>query len=316
MPELGVGLVGAGEVTARHHLPALKGAAGLKVWALADLDRPRAEALARRFQIPRVYQSLEQMLQDPQVDAVGICTPPDQHVDQARSALQAGRHVLVEKPLSLDCQAARSLVEWAAEQPWVAALGFPLRHHPFTQQALALLRQGSLGRLESLESQFWAPPPSPQSWRARPGGGGCPLWDLAVHHVDLWRFFCDQDPVAWEGQGDSLQWQVQAEFPQGVRCRGQFAVGNNPLHRVEMRGSRRRLSWSFYGYAGFRGLHWGQRLLCGLRVLRGWPHDPVQQAFRQQWLNFAESVSAGSRPRASLQDGLKAVEILSGLSHS
>ena len=178
MPPLGVGLVGCGRVTRSHHLPALRRVPGVRAVAAFDLD---AAALAR---VPgvRAHESLEALLGDPAVELVAVCVPPAAHADVAVAALQAGRHVLVEKPLAATLQDALRIEDAAQGRGGRAAMGFNLRCHRKVRRLAEVVRSGALGRIRAIRSVWEEPPDSrdrgvPPSWTAgsttSTSGAGC-----------------------------------------------------------------------------------------------------------------------------------------------
>jgi predicted dehydrogenase len=108
----GISIIGAGGIVAAGHLPAYS-ALGLSVSGIFDLDEDRARDLAARFDIERVYESIEDALADPRSDVVDIAVLPWVQPDVARAALDAGKHLLCQKPLAPDLIQARELVETA-----------------------------------------------------------------------------------------------------------------------------------------------------------------------------------------------------------
>ncbi len=101
-PTLGLAIIGCGRVVEQCHLPALRNIGGLRLMALCDPDAARLERLANRLGVRRRYSGYRATLDDGGVDVVAVCTPPDTHAEIGLAALEAGKHLMVEKPLALN----------------------------------------------------------------------------------------------------------------------------------------------------------------------------------------------------------------------
>src|SRR5690606_15334956 len=112
--EIRVALLGSGAVAQVVHLPVLSRLPGVRLAAISDVDRPKAATIASRFGVPRVLRNDEEAFASDEIDAIVICTPSHLHEEQAIAALEAGKHVMVERPLALD-EAGTERVLAAAE---------------------------------------------------------------------------------------------------------------------------------------------------------------------------------------------------------
>lgn len=180
-----VGLLGLGDA-ARHHARALGAlaAAGEITWAAAcGRDREKARAFAPDG--VEAFGDLEAMLDRAQLDALVIATPDGLHVEHALAAIGRGLSVLVEKPLALDVEGARRVVEAAESAGRALAVGYHLRHHP-AHRIVHAERGALIGDLRRIEARWAWPDPAADGWRAR--GVGARFWSLAAlgtHLVDL-----------------------------------------------------------------------------------------------------------------------------------
>ena len=114
-PALKLGIVGCGGAAGRLHLPALRHVHEIEVVGLADIDQPRLDALAERFGINVVYSDYRRLLDDPDIDAVAVCVPPELHLDLSFAVLDANKHLFVEKPLALSLPDCDRLIARASE---------------------------------------------------------------------------------------------------------------------------------------------------------------------------------------------------------
>src|SRR5215213_3428359 len=127
---LRVGVVGTGHWATEAHIPGFQACPGVEVTAISSRGRERGAEVARRFAIPRIYQSAEEMVAAGNLDLVSIVTPDDCHAAEATSAIAAGLNVLCEKPLARTYAEARAMTEAAAAAGVLTKVGFTLRYAP------------------------------------------------------------------------------------------------------------------------------------------------------------------------------------------
>jgi predicted dehydrogenase len=192
MPALRVALVGAGNI-ASHHLPAYRQFPDdVELVTVCDLDEQLAHKRAAEVGVDRVFTDVETMLRDVACDALDICTTPDQHAPIAFAAIEAGKHVLVEKPFALSLEDCRDLVAAAESAGVTLMVAQNQRFLPTHQAARAIIGSGELGEIRAARTdsiQHWAGFTASDHWQydgARAGGGA--LIGVAVHRLDLLRF--------------------------------------------------------------------------------------------------------------------------------
>jgi len=144
---------------------------------LCDVDQKRAEALAAQYPGARVYPAFEQALADPEIGAVAIATPAEQHAPMAIAAFQAGKDAFVEKPLALTADDGRAMVEAARRNGRLLMVGHLLIHHPAIKAIQQLVRSGELGRLEYVYSNRLSMGKIRQEENA--------LWSFAPHDISI-----------------------------------------------------------------------------------------------------------------------------------
>ena len=183
-----IGVVGAGAIAQLAHLPVLSKMRGAKLVAIGDNDRPKARALADRFDIADVYTDIEDLLEADELRAVVVATPNHLHEPHVLSAIAAGKDVLCERPLALTARGVERIVNAAAR---VGRKVFVANNHRFRSDVQALagfLRGGELGKLTGIRAGAYHHRRAEQGWRQRraeSGGGaffdyGIPLLDLAL----------------------------------------------------------------------------------------------------------------------------------------
>jgi predicted dehydrogenase len=191
-PNIRVGVVGAGAIAQLAHLPLLSKMRGAQLVALCDNDRPKARALADRFDIPDVFTDIEDLLEFDELDAVVVATPNHLHEPHVLAALAAKVHVLCERPLSLTSRGVERILTAANR---VDRKVFVANNHRFRSDVQALdrfLRGGELGKLTGIRAGVYQPRIRHEGWRARRAeAGGGAFFDQGLPMVDLAMWLAD-----------------------------------------------------------------------------------------------------------------------------
>jgi len=174
----------------RVHTEAIRRLGNVEVVALASLDVSSERRLAEQFAVKRVESDYRKVLEDPSIDAVHICTPNAQHFPMAMEALQAGKHVVCEKPLAITVEEARTLVAAAAKSGRRDCLNHNLRAYPLVQQIRRMCQAGELGELlvvQGTYSQDWLLYDTDYNWRVETADGGASrcMADIGSHWFDM-----------------------------------------------------------------------------------------------------------------------------------
>jgi predicted dehydrogenase len=155
----------------------------VEVVAVASRDVERAEAYAREHSIPRAHASYEALLEDPGVDAVYVSLPNSMHVEWSVRALEAGKHVLCEKPLSRRPDDVARAFDVAKRAGRVLAEAFMYRHHPQTKRVAELVHGGAIGAVRVIRASFSFPLADVENIRMRPELDGGALMDVGCYCV-------------------------------------------------------------------------------------------------------------------------------------
>jgi 1,5-anhydro-D-fructose reductase (1,5-anhydro-D-mannitol-forming) len=191
------GLTGTRGYAQRAALPGILGASGASLAGVAGSDADRARELAREHGAA-AYASPQALFESSDIGAVWICSPSYLHVEHARAALAAGRHVLLEKPLALSAEDAWGLVRLADERGLVLATGYQARYVPGHRRMRDLIADGAIGRVTAART-FYAlnRPAGPPGWRAdRELARWGVLADIGTHHIDLLRMLLGEVATA------------------------------------------------------------------------------------------------------------------------
>jgi predicted dehydrogenase len=189
-------VIGAGFV-GRAHIEALRRLA-IPIQGVLGSSLARTQEACRSLGIARAYQSMEELASDGSVDVVHVCTPNHLHFPETKSALQAAKHVMCEKPLAMNTQETAALVQLAQKQGRVGAVTYNLRYYPLCQEAHALVKQGAIGVPRIAHGTYlqdWLFYPSDWNWRLDPELGGTmrAVADIGTHWLDLICWITDRN---------------------------------------------------------------------------------------------------------------------------
>jgi predicted dehydrogenase len=196
MKQINWGFIGCGEVTERKSGPAFNLVEGSRVVAVMSRSSEKASSYAQRHNIPRWHTDAQSLINDPEVNAVYIATPPSSHATYAIMAMKAGKPVYVEKPLAasyLDCQRVMRISRETGVPCFVA---YYRRKLPYFNKVQELLLDGAIGKVVNVQIRFSVPPrdldynSTSLPWRVqRDIAGGGYFYDLAPHQLDLLQEF-------------------------------------------------------------------------------------------------------------------------------
>jgi predicted dehydrogenase len=189
------GVLSTAKIGTEKVIPAMQSARRCQVSAIASRSLTAAQAAAQRLGLPKAFGAYEELLEDPDVDAVYIPLPNHLHVPWSIKALEAGKHVLCEKPVGLSSAEGERLLDAARQHPNLKIMeAFMYRHHPQWQRARQMVTEGEIGELRTIQSFFSYYNTDPKNIRniAEIGGGG--LLDIGCYCISLSRFIFDAEP--------------------------------------------------------------------------------------------------------------------------
>lgn len=189
------GVLSTAKIGIEKVLPAMQQAERCEIIAIASNNLDKARAAAMKLGIPTAYGSYTDLLSDPVVEAVYIPLPNHLHVPWSIRALEAGKHVLCEKPIAMTAAEARKLLDAAEKYPALKIMeAFMYRHHPQWRHAMQMVADGKIGDLQTIQSFFSYHNIDPDNIRnkAETGGGG--LMDIGCYCISLSRFIFGAEP--------------------------------------------------------------------------------------------------------------------------
>ncbi len=201
--KLGIGIIGSGGIAQAAHLPGYAAIPDLcEVVAIADINPETGRAAADKFDVKHVFEDFRKLLEMDDIDAVSVCTPNYAHMEPAILALQAGKHVLCEKPIAMNAGEARKMVDAARKSGKKLQVGYNTRFAPSSQVLKRYVDAGELGDIYYARAQALRRRGIP-GWgvfidKSKQGGG--PLIDIGVHILDLTLWLMGHPkPVAASG---------------------------------------------------------------------------------------------------------------------
>lgn len=213
------GVLGAAKFAREHMAPAINAARNATLSALATSDPAKAAPFAAIAPGLRVHDDYDALLADPEIDAVYIPLPNHLHVDWTLKALDAGKHVLCEKPLTLNAAQFDTVIARCDATGLVAAEAYMIVHHPQWHKARELVAEGAIGYLVAIDAVFtYDNSTDPGNIRNRPETGGGSLPDIGVYTIGAARFASGEEPDAVEARitrenGVDVFAHVTADFP-------------------------------------------------------------------------------------------------------
>jgi predicted dehydrogenase len=194
MRKVAWGILSTANIGIKRVIPAIQSGRRGVVAAIASRDAGKAAETAGRFGIPRSYGSYEALLADPDIEAIYNPLPNHLHVEWTVKALDAGKHVLCEKPIALNAAEAQAMVAARDRSGKRVIEAFMVRHHPQWHRVRALVREGRIGTVRALQSAFAFSMIDPNNVRNRPEYGGGALYDVGCYPIVTARYVFGTEP--------------------------------------------------------------------------------------------------------------------------
>ena len=220
--DLRVGAFGAARITPMALVSPARHTAGVSVTAVAARDRGRAEKFARKHRIAQVHDNYDSLLADPEIDAVYNPLPNNLHAEWTLRALDAGKHVLCEKPFTSNASEAERVHQAAEQSDLVVMEAFHYRYHPLAQRLRDLVASGELGEVRFIETWMCIPLPFPRNIRYRLDLAGGATMDTGCYAIHLARTIAGEEPIVVSAraklasEGVDRAMQADVRFPSGA----------------------------------------------------------------------------------------------------
>lgn len=318
---VGWGIVGTGRIAETELVPAIEQDEWSELVAVASRDRARAQAFADKHRAKHGYGDYEEMLRDPEVECVVIATPNAFHSEQAIAAARAGKHILCDKPFTINTADARRVLEACDEVGVTIGINFQSRYFSAFQETRRAIASGAIGAVMLIQLEMGSGHTPLSSWRADPALAGLgTIYNIGVHGYDLLRYLLDAEvteaTAVTNAEPDSpLETLALAilRFDNGTLA---YVNANQvvPDHQPDMAvyGTRGRVTGRGITRPNLSGGELRVRVDGEDSVTRHDNHD----AYGRVISGFAAALRGGGAPAATGVDGLRSVELTEALAAS
>ncbi len=237
-PELRIGALGAARITPMALIRPAGQTTGVSVTALAARNRVRAEKFARKHGVAKVHDDYDSLLADPEIDAVYNPLPNSLHAEWTLRALDAGKHVLCEKPFTSNASEAERVHLAAEQSDRVVMEAFHYRYHPLAQRMRDLVASGELGKPQFIETWMCIPLPLPRDIRYRLDLAGGAMMDTGCYAVHVARTIAGEEPIVVSARAKLASPQVDRameadlRFPSGAEGRINCSLWSRKLVKI------------------------------------------------------------------------------------
>jgi predicted dehydrogenase len=318
------GVLGVARIATVRVIPAMQRGQFTKVAAIASRDSARAEEAAGRLGIPKAYGSYEQLLADPDIDAVYIPLPNHLHVPWSIRAAEAGKHVLCEKPVGLNAAEVRDLMAARDSTGVIVSEAFMVQSHPQWLRTIQLVRSGRIGKLRAVYGSFGYFNSKADNIRNIPEYGGGGLMDIGCYPIKTSRMVFGEEPRRVAGTlerdpifGTDTLASAVLEYPSG-HCVFTCSTQIVPNQNMQFLGTTGRIELSipFNAIAGETShirIDTGADLKgAGVTV----EELPACDQYTLQGDDFARAILDGGQLPVPLEDSLRNMQVIDAVFRS
>lgn len=321
--QLGFAVVGLGNISQGAVLPAFAHADRAKLVALVSSNDEKLQKLGRRYKVKHRfhYDEFEQCLALPEVDAVYIALPNDQHAEFTERAAAAGKHVLCEKPMEVSEGACRRMIRACDDAGVKLMIAYRLHFEPGNLEAIDLIERGKLGELKFFSSDF-SYQVKPRNIRTgEPERGGGPTWDIGIYCINAARYLFRADPIevfAFATRGKDERF---SEIEETMSCVMRFSSDRLATFNVSY-GSAPTGAFRIVGTKGELFLDNAYEYVGGKKLTVTIDEKPKEKRFKEvdqfapELDYFAECIARNVEPEPDGYEGLMDVRIIRAIHES
>jgi predicted dehydrogenase len=319
-PKVGYCVIGLGRI-ADHFMRGAAASSTSAITGLVSGHREKAEKIAAQYGVPAgsiySYDDMDRMRENKAIDAVYVALPNSMHAEYTIRSAKAGKHVMCEKPMATSVKDAKAMIAACEAARVKLMIAYRLHYEPTTRRAIALVRGGALGQVQSIQSANGFN--EREDWRLDKAlSGGGPLMDVGIYCLNATRYLTGEEPAKFAGfvstvdhdgrfstVEENTSWTQQ--FPSGIEASCTTTYGANMPGYYRVYGAKGWLQVDQFGYEGlrltaeYRGAQ-GKVTLDELNPEK----DPMQ--FMRQVDHFSECVRTGRTPNTPGEEGLKDME--------
>ncbi len=325
---IGYCIVGLGRISMQHFMPGARLSQYSKVTALVSGHRDKAERMAAEYHVPAKsiysYEQYDAIAQNKDIDAVYIALPNSMHAEYSIRGARAGKHVLCEKPMCTTVADAEAMIEASRRAGKKLMIAYRCQYEPLHQRAIRMIRDGTLGKVQAIESSFGFNIGSGEWRTTRKLGGGGPLMDVGIYCLNACRYLTGEEPAELKGYSsvtdhdgrfaeveEHLSWTMK--FPSGAvaACNTSYGVNMPGFFRVH--GAKGMLHMEpAFNYDGVRlSVHLEDK--PPIDTLSG-DRDPAQ--FPPQADHLAECIFQNKEPKTPGEEGLRDMKLMTAIYRS
>jgi predicted dehydrogenase len=247
--KIGYCIIGLGNISMGHFMPGVVGTNNSRITGLVSGHRDKALAQAAKYGVPESsiysYENMDQMKNNPAIDAVYVALPNSMHAEYTIRSAQAGKHVLCEKPMATTVADSQAMIKACRDAGKKLMIAYRCHYEPTNLRAMQLIREGHLGKIQGIETANGFNAKAGQ-WRLdRKLAGGGPLMDMGVYSLNACRYLTGEEPseikafssvIDHDGRFDTVEENVSwtMKFPSGVVacCNTSYGAGMSGFYRV------------------------------------------------------------------------------------
>lgn len=311
------GILSTANIGRKHVTPALQASKNGEVVAVASRNADAARDYADALGIPKSYGSYEDLLADPDVDAIYNPLPNHLHAEWSVKCAEAGKAILCEKPLASDATEAQKFVNQVAQHHVLIAEAFMYRHHPQTRRVRQMLADGAIGTLHMMSASFTFSLSNPANIRLQADMGGGGLMDVGCYCINVMRHMTGAEPddvaaltnVGAETNVDEYFAGV-LRFPSHVLGHFDSGLRTYRVHSYELRGSDGRILVP-------EGFTMPKDRPTTIHYWHGDNYEeitiPPANSYQIMGEDFADALINGREPRFAIQDGVQNMQVIDRL---
>jgi len=298
MKKLGVAVIGTGQ-WGKNHARVYKELTSTELIAVCDLNPERAKAMATQYGV-KAYSDSAQMLKDKSIEAVNVCTWSTILAKEAIKALNAGKHVLVEKPMATNTQQAQKLVKTAQENGLHLTVGFLMRFIPGLQIIRQSVENKKIGELVCATAKRVS------QWPERIGDVGV-VKDTAIHDIDVMRFISNEDPISVYAKMGKMRIQ---KFEDYAHIMLTYKDGKSAFIESNWLTPYKTRSLTVTGSDAIMRLDYiTQDLWIEQQKETVQPRNQFQEPLKQELQHFVDCIVDKKKPLVTGEDGVRALEV-------
>jgi UDP-N-acetylglucosamine 3-dehydrogenase len=298
MKKLGVAVIGTG-FWGRNHARVFKELEETELLAVCDINAERAENVAKQFGV-EAYTSIGKLLKRKDIEAVSICVWSLNLAKETLKALNAGKHVLVEKPMATNVRQAERLLETARKEGSHLSVGFLMRFIPGIQHMKSAIEDKTIGNLVCATAKRVS------EWPERIGDVGV-VKDTAIHDIDIIRYLFDEEPIAVYAKTGSMKYKKFEDYAQIMLT---FEGGKSAFIESNWLTPYKTRTLVVTGSKAIMKLDYiAQELTIEDAKETIQPRYPWQEPLKLELQHFANCILKKEKPLITGMDGLKALQI-------